>query len=75
MLEEAGSEENKCKKNQNKQIALRSKLICMVKHLKSAASYVFMVLFLLKTSVNSEGVPARFLLAGFVGLEVKGATL
>lgn len=50
---------------------MKSELILMAKHLRSATSYVFMVLFFLKTRVNSEGVPAGFPLAGFVDLEVK----
>lgn len=52
---------------------MKSELIFMVKHLRSAASYVFMVLLFLKRSVDSQGLPAEFLLAGFVHLEVKGA--
>lgn len=50
---------------------MKSELILMAKHLRSAASYVFMILLFLKTRVNSEGVPAGFPLARFVDLEVK----
>lgn len=52
---------------------MKSELIFMVEHLRSAASYVFMVLLFLKTRLNSEEVPARFPIAGFVDLEVEGA--